>query len=53
MKHVNEAELCYRLRYYRAENTVLCLYVAVHEPLISEHYRRYYLRIFLCYFVSS
>jgi hypothetical protein len=30
-KRVNKAELCYRLRSYLAENTVLCIYVAVHE----------------------
>jgi hypothetical protein len=29
-KHVNKAELYYRLRSYRVKNTVLCIYVAVH-----------------------
>jgi hypothetical protein len=51
-EHVNNAELCYRLRSYRAENTVLCVYVAVHETKTSEQYRRYDLRIFVCYFIS-
>jgi hypothetical protein len=46
-KHINKAEL-----YYRAENTVLCIYVTVHETPTSERYRRYDLQTFLCYFVS-
>jgi hypothetical protein len=54
LKHVNETELCYRLRSYRAENTVLCICAAVHETQKSESYRRYShydLRIFLYNFI--
>jgi hypothetical protein len=34
-KHVNKAELYYRLRSYAAENTVLCIYMAAHETPTS------------------
>jgi hypothetical protein len=51
-KHINKAELCYRLRSYLAEDTFLCIYVAVYESPISERYSLYDLRIFLCYFIS-
>jgi prophage tail gpP-like protein len=51
-KHVSKAELYYRLGSYRAENTFLYIYVAVHETPTSENYWRYGLRVFLCYFIS-
>jgi hypothetical protein len=38
--------------YYRAENTVPCIHVTVHETPTSERYRRYDLQIFLCCFVT-
>jgi hypothetical protein len=51
-KHISKAELYYRFRSYHAENTILYIYVAVHETPTSERYRLYDLRIFLCYFIS-
>jgi hypothetical protein len=50
-KHVNKAELYYRLRLYRAENTFLCIYVQVRETPTPERYRRYDLRIFLLLYI--
>jgi hypothetical protein len=51
-KHVDKAELYYRLSSYRVENTVLFIHVAVHEAATSERYRRYDLQIFVCNFIS-
>jgi hypothetical protein len=52
-KHVNEAELYYRLRSYSAENTVLCICVAVHETAKSEHLQALRYTDITLYFMSS